>query len=108
MYVARSCVSFWTEYKPSLKPTLLKNNLDFDQGEAHAIRLQTSESSWKKARERNQRVYFCFVDFTKPFDVVQHDQLWLTMLEMGFPPHLVELLRYLYSKQWAAVKIANH
>jgi len=62
----------------------------------------------EKARERNQTLSFCFVDFTKAFDTVQHDQLWITMLEMGFPPHLVQLLRNLYSKQRAAVKIANH
>jgi len=62
----------------------------------------------EKAIERNQPVYFCFVDFTKAFDMVQHDQLWLTMLEMGFPQHLVELQRNLYSKQWAVVRIANH
>jgi len=50
----------------------------------------------EKAKERNQPLYLCFIDFTKAFDMVQHDQLWLVMLEMGFPPHLVQLLRNLY------------
>jgi len=44
----------------------------------------------------------------KAFDMVQHDQLWITMLEMGFPPQLVQLLRNLYSKQCAAVRTASH
>lgn len=61
----------------------------------------------EKARERNQSLYFCFIDFTKAFDMVHHDQLWLTMLEMGFPPHLVQLLRNLYRQQRATVRTAN-
>ena len=44
----------------------------------------------------------------KAFDMVQHDQLWITMLEIGFPPHLVQLLWNLYSKQHAAVRTASH
>src|SRR5512140_1582722 len=61
----------------------------------------------EKTKERNQPLYFCFVDFTKSFDMVQHDQMWLAMLEMGFPPHLVQLLRNLYRQQRAAVRTAN-
>jgi len=61
----------------------------------------------EKAKERNQPLYLCFIDFTKAFDMVQHDQLWLVMLEMGFPPHLVQLLRNLYRQQRAAVRTAN-
>ena len=61
----------------------------------------------EKAKERNQPLYFCFIDFTKAFDMVQHDQLWMIMLEMGFPPHLVQLMRNLYSQQRAAVRVAN-
>ena len=61
----------------------------------------------EKAKERKQPLYFCFIDFTKAFDMVQHDQLWLTMLDMGFPPHLVQLMRNLYKQQHAAVRTAN-
>lgn len=58
----------------------------------------------EKARERNQPLYMCFIDFTKAFDFIRHDQLWLTMLDMGFPPQLIQLLRSLYKKQHAAVR----
>jgi len=49
----------------------------------------------------------CFIDFTKAFDMVQHDKLWFSMPDMGFPPHLVQLLRNLYKQQSAAVKVAG-
>ena len=42
----------------------------------------------EKAKERNQLLFMCFVDFTKAFDMVRHNQLSLSMLDMGFPPHL--------------------
>ena len=62
----------------------------------------------EKAKERNQPLYFCFIDFTKAFDMVRHNQMWLTMLEMGFPPHLIQLLQNLYSQQRASVRTADH
>jgi len=60
----------------------------------------------EKARERNQPLYLCFIDYMKAFDKVRHDQLWLTMLDMGFPPHLVQLLRDLYKQQQATIRTA--
>ena len=58
-----------------------------------------------KAREFSQPLYLCFVDFAKAFDSVSHEKLWMTMLDMGYPPHIVQLLANLYRKQKAAVKI---
>lgn len=60
-----------------------------------------------KAREFNQPLYLCFVDFAKAFDSVAHEKLWMTMLDMGYPPHIVQLLSNLYKKQKAAVKVAQ-
>jgi hypothetical protein len=60
-----------------------------------------------KAREHQQPLYMCFVDFSKAFDSPKHEQLWWTMLEMGFPPHLVNLLSSLYKNQKARVRIAG-
>ncbi len=60
-----------------------------------------------KAREFSQPLYLCFVDFAKAFDSVSHEILWLTMLDMGYPAHLVQLLSNLYKKQKAAVKVAQ-
>ena len=60
-----------------------------------------------KAREFGQLLYMCFIDFKKAFDSVPHEKLWIVMLEMGYPAHIVDLLAKLYKKQKAAVKIAN-
>ena len=49
----------------------------------------------------------CFVDFQKAFDSVQHEKLWWTMLDMGYPPHIVNILAKLYRGQKAAVRIAG-
>ena len=47
-------------------------------------------------KARNQPLHFCIIDFTKESDMVQHDQLWLTIREAGFPPHLIQLYCNLY------------
>ena len=60
-----------------------------------------------KLKEHNQPLYMCFIDFQKAFDSVRHEQLWWTMLDMGYPPHLVSLLSKLYKGQKAAVRIAG-
>lgn len=60
-----------------------------------------------KAREFSQPLYLCFIDFAKAFDSVSHEKLWMTMLDMGYPPHIVQLLANLYRKQKAAVKVAQ-
>jgi len=41
-----------------------------------------------KAREHQQPLYMCFVNFKKAFDSVSHDKLWVTMMDMGYPLHL--------------------
>ena len=49
----------------------------------------------------------CFVDFTKAFDSIQHEKLWWTMLDMGYPAHLVSLLAHLYKSQKASIRVAG-
>jgi len=61
----------------------------------------------QKAQDHQQPLFMCFVDYTKAFDSVSHQKLWVTMLDMGYPPHLVDLLNKLYSKQRAKVKAAG-
>ena len=60
-----------------------------------------------KFKEHNQPLYMCFIDFKKAFDSIQHEKLWWTMLDMGYPPHLVNMLAKLYRSQKAAVRIAG-
>jgi len=49
----------------------------------------------------------CFVDFKKAFNSISHDKLWVTMMDMGHPLHLIDLLAKLYRKQLAKVKVAG-
>ena len=60
-----------------------------------------------QAREFNHPLYLCFVDFAKAFDSLPHEKLWITMLDMGYPVHLVQILSNLYKKQRAAVTVAG-
>ena len=51
----------------------------------------------EKAREFQKNIYFCFIDYAKAFDCVDHNKLWKILQEMGIPDHLTHLLRNLYS-----------
>ena len=58
----------------------------------------------KKAREFQKNIYFCFTDYAKAFDCVNHNKLWKILKEMGTPDHLTCLLRNLYAGQEATVR----
>ena len=57
----------------------------------------------EKGREFQKNIYFCFIDYAKAFDFVDHNKLWKTPKEMGIPDHLTCLLRNLYAGQEATV-----
>ena len=61
----------------------------------------------KKAREFQKNIYFCFTDYAKAFDCVDHNQLWKILKEMGIPHHLTCLLRNLYASQEATVRTGH-
>ena len=61
----------------------------------------------EKAREFQKNIYFCFIDYAKTFDCVDHNKLWKILTEMGIPEHLNCLLRILYSGQEAAVRTGH-
>ena len=61
----------------------------------------------EKAREFQENIYFCFIDYAKAFDYVDHNKLWKILLEMGIPDHLTCLLRNLYVDQEATVRIGH-
>ena len=69
-------------------------------------RYQISNICWitEKAREFQKNIYFCFIDYAKVFDCVDHNNLWEILKEMGIPDHLTYLLRNLYAGQEAAVR----
>ena len=61
----------------------------------------------EKAREFQKNIYFCFIDYAKAFDCVDHNKLWKTLQEMGIPDHLTCLLRNLYAGQEATVRTGH-
>ena len=72
-------------------------------------RVQISKIRWiiEKAREFQKNIYFCFIDYAKAFDCVDHNKLWKILKEMGIPDHLTRLLRNLYAGQEATVRIGH-
>ena len=60
-----------------------------------------------KAREFQKNIYFCFIDYAKAFDCVDHNKLWKILKEMGIPDHLICLLRNLYAGQEATVRTGH-
>ena len=61
----------------------------------------------EKARELQKNIYFCFIDYAKAFDCVDHNKLWKILKEMGIPDHLTCLLRNLYAGQEATVRTGH-
>ena len=61
----------------------------------------------RKRREFQKNIYFCFIDYAKAFDYVDHNELWKILKEMGIPDHLTCLLRNLYAGQEATVRTGH-
>ena len=69
---------------------------DLEKAEEPESKLPTSTESSKK-QEFQKNIYFCFIDYVKAFDCVDHSKLWKILQEMGIPDHLTCLLRNLYA-----------
>ena len=70
---------------------------------------QTANICWimEKAREFQKNIYFCFIDYAKAFECVDHNKLWKILKEMGIADHLSCLLRNLYAGQEATVRVGH-
>ena len=77
--------------------------------EGRGTRDQISNIHWiiKKARQFQKNIYFCFIDYAKTFDCVDHHKLWKILKEMGIPDHLTCLLRNLYAGQEATIRTGH-
>ena len=62
--------------------------LDLEKAEEPEIKLTTSIGSSKKKESSRKNIYFCFIDYTKAFDCVDHNKLWKILKEMGIPDRL--------------------
>ena len=70
---------------------------------------QTANIHWimEKGRGFQKIIYFCFIDYAKAFDRMDHNKLWKILKEMGIPDHLICLLRNLYASQEATVRTGH-
>ena len=71
----------------------------FRKGRGTRDQIANTHCIIKKAREFQKNIYFCFIDYAKAFDCVDHNKLWKILKEMGIPDHLTCLLRNLLSIQ---------
>ena len=78
--------------------------LDLENAEVPEIKLLTFIGSFKKTREFQENIYFCFIDYAKAFDCVDHSDV---LKEMGIADHLICLLRNVYAVQEATVRIGH-
>ena len=82
-------------------------NVQTEFRKGRGSRDQIANICWiiEKAREFQKNICFCFIDYAKAFDCVDHKKLWNILKEMGIPDHLTCLLRNLYAGQEATVKL---
>ena len=84
---------------------------DFQDGFRKGLRTrgQIANIRWilKEARDFQNNIYFCFIDYAETFDCVDHHKLWKILKEREIPDHLTRLLRNLYAGQEAAVRTGH-
>ena len=81
--------------------------LDLEKAEEPEIKLPISDGSLKKQESSRKNIYFCFIDFAKALDCVDHNKQWKILKEMGIPDHLTCLLRNLYAGEEATVRTGH-
>ena len=81
--------------------------LDLEKAEEQEIKLPTSVGSSKNQENSRKNIYFCFIDYAKAFDCVDHNKLWEILKEMRIPDHLTCLLRNLFASQEATVRTGH-
>ena len=79
--------------------------LVLEKAEEPEIKLPTSAGSSKQQKSSRKNIYFCFIDYVKAFDCVDHNKLWKILEEMWIPNHLTCFLRNLYVGQEATVRL---
>ena len=79
------------------------SKLVLEKAEEQEVKLPTSTGSSKKQESSRKNIYFCFIDYAKVFDCVDHNKLWKILKDMGIADHLTCLLENLYAGQEAIV-----
>ena len=93
----------------SLQQYMNRECSDVQAGFRRRTRDQIANICWiiEKAREFQKNIYFCFIDYAKAFDCVDHNKLWKILKEMEISDHLICLLRNMYAGQEATVRTGH-
>ena len=81
--------------------------LVLEKAEEPEIKLPTSAGSWKKQESSRKNIYFCFTDYAKVFDCMDHNRLWKILKEMEIPNYIICLLKNMYAGQEATVRTGH-
>ena len=81
--------------------------VDFRKGRGTRDQITNILGSSKKQESSRKNIYFCFIDYFKAFDCVDHNKLWIILEEMGIPDPLTCLLRNLYAGQGTTVRTGH-
>ena len=103
----RSLIHFELPYDPAIPLLGIHNEetrIERDTCTPKFIAANTDLSSSKKQESSRKDIYFCFIDYAKDFDCVDHNKLWKILQEVRLPDQLTCLLRYLYAGQEATVR----
>ena len=101
------CKTLQTKLQQYMNHELPDVQVGFRKGRGTRDQIAKAAGSSKKAREFQKNIYFCFIDYAKAFDCVDHNKLWKILKEMGIQDHLICLLRNLYAGQETTV-ITGH
>ena len=93
--------------KIKLQAEISDEQAGFREGRRTREQIVNIRNILEKCREHKHPLYLCFIDYSKSFDCVSHSQLWNTMARMGFPSHIIELIKNLYHHQEATVRTSN-
>ena len=97
--------------QPRLQQYMNRELPDVQAGfrKGRGTRDQIANIRWimEEGREFQKNIYFCFIDYAKAFDCVDHNKLWKILKEIGIPDHLTCLLRNLYAGQEATVRTGH-
>ena len=93
-----------TRLRQYMNQELLDVQAGFRKGKGTRDEIANIHWIIEKAREFQKNVYFCFIDYAKVFDCVDHNQLWKVLQGVGIPDHLTCLLKNLYTGQFSSVQ----
>ena len=96
-----------TRLQQYMNPELPDVQAGFEKGRGTTDQIANIRWIMGKAREFQKSIYFCFIDYAKAFDCVDHNKLWTILKEMGIPDHLICLLRNLYAGHEATVRTGH-